>query len=135
VIRAPIDGVVTNRQVQVGQRIAAGSAVMTIVPLNSVYVEANFKEGQLKRVMPGQEVELISDLYGDEVVYHGKVAGFAGGTGSAFALIPAQNATGNWIKVVQRLPVRITLHPRELARHPLRVGLSMEVKIDVSGDK
>jgi membrane fusion protein (multidrug efflux system) len=135
VIRAPIDGVVTNRQVQVGQRIAAGSAVMTIVPVNSVYVDANFKEGQLKRVMPGQEVELISDLYGDEVVYHGKVAGFSGGTGSAFALIPAQNATGNWIKVVQRLPVRITLDPKELAKHPLRVGLSMEAKIDVSGGK
>jgi membrane fusion protein, multidrug efflux system len=135
VIRAPIDGVITNRQVQVGQRIAAGSAVMTIVPVNSVFVDANFKEGQLKSVRPGQEVELISDLYGDEVVYHGKVAGFSGGTGSAFALIPAQNATGNWIKVVQRLPVRITLDPRELAKHPLRVGLSMEAKIDVSGGK
>ena len=135
VIRAPIDGVVTNRQVQVGQRISAGSPVMTIVPVNSVYVDANFKEGQLKRVMPGQEVELVSDLYGDGVVYHGKVAGFSGGTGSAFALIPAQNATGNWIKVVQRLPVRITLDPRELAKHPLRVGLSMEAKIDVSGDE
>lgn len=135
IIRAPIDGVVTNRQVQVGQRISAGSPVMTIVPVNSVYVDANFKEGQLKRVMPGQEVELVSDLYGDDVVYHGKVAGFSGGTGSAFALIPAQNATGNWIKVVQRLPVRITLDPRELAHHPLRVGLSMEAKIDVSGDE
>jgi membrane fusion protein (multidrug efflux system) len=133
VIRAPIDGVVTNRQVQVGQRIAAGSAVMTIVPVNSVFVDANFKEGQLKGVRPGQKVELISDLYGDEVVYHGTVAGFSGGTGSAFALIPAQNATGNWIKVVQRLPVRINLDPKELAKHPLRVGLSMEAKIDVSG--
>ena len=135
VIRAPIDGVITNRQVQVGQRIAAGSAVMTIVPIGSVFVDANFKEGQLSQVRPGQTVELISDLYGDEVVYHGKVAGFSGGTGSAFALIPAQNATGNWIKVVQRLPVRITLDPKELAKHPLRVGLSMEAKIDVSGDK
>jgi membrane fusion protein (multidrug efflux system) len=135
VIRAPIDGVVTNRQVQVGQRISAGSPVMTIVPVGSVYVDANFKEGQLERVMPGQKVELISDLYGDDVVYHGRVAGFSGGTGSAFALIPAQNATGNWIKVVQRLPVRITLDPKELARHPLRVGLSMEAEIDVSGDK
>jgi membrane fusion protein (multidrug efflux system) len=133
VIRAPIDGVITNRQVQVGQRIAAGSAVMTIVPVNSVFVDANFKEGQLKGVRPGQKVELVSDLYGDEVVYHGTVAGFSGGTGSAFALIPAQNATGNWIKVVQRLPVRINLDPKELARHPLRVGLSMEAKIDVSG--
>ena len=135
VIRAPIDGVVTNRQVQVGQRIAAGSPVMTIVPTGSVYVDANFKEGQLTRVMPGQKVELISDLYGDDVVYHGRVTGFSGGTGSAFALIPAQNATGNWIKVVQRLPVRVQLDPRELAAHPLRVGLSMEAKIDVSGAK
>ena len=135
VIRAPIDGVITNRQVQVGQRIAAGSAVMTIVPVSSVFVDANFKEGQLKSVRPGQKVELISDLYGDEVVYHGTVAGFSGGTGSAFALIPAQNATGNWIKVVQRLPVRINLDPKELAKHPLRVGLSMEAKIDVSGGK
>jgi len=133
VIRAPIDGVVTNRQVQVGQRISAGSPVMTIVPVGSVYVDANFKEGQLRRVMPGQPVELVSDLYGDKVVYHGRVAGFSGGTGSAFALIPAQNATGNWIKVVQRLPVRVTLDPKELQRHPLRVGLSMDATIDVSG--
>jgi membrane fusion protein (multidrug efflux system) len=132
VIRAPVDGVVTNRQVQVGQRIAAGSPVMTIVPVGSVYVDANFKEGQLTRVRPGQKVELTSDLYGKDVVFHGRVAGFSGGTGAAFALIPAQNATGNWIKVVQRLPVRITLDPRELAKHPLRVGLSMEAEIDVS---
>jgi membrane fusion protein (multidrug efflux system) len=105
---------------------------MTIVPVGSVYVDANFKEGQLEKVRPGQPVELTSDLYGDDVVFHGRVAGFSGGTGSAFALIPAQNATGNWIKVVQRLPVRIQLDPRELARHPLRVGLSMEAKIDVA---
>ena len=133
VIRAPIDGVVTNRQIQVGQRVAAGSAVMTIVPVGSAYVDANFKEGQLSQVRPGQSVELKSDLYGDDVVFHGRVVGFSGGTGSAFALIPAQNATGNWIKVVQRLPVRIALDPKELAKHPLRVGLSMEAEIDVSG--
>jgi membrane fusion protein (multidrug efflux system) len=133
VIRAPIDGVVTNRQVQVGQRVAAGNPVMTIVPVGSVYVDANFKEGQLSRVRPGQPAELTSDLYGGKAVFHGRVMGFAGGTGSAFALIPAQNATGNWIKVVQRLPVRIALDPRELAAHPLRVGLSMEATIDVSG--
>jgi membrane fusion protein (multidrug efflux system) len=133
VIRAPIDGVVTNRQVQVGQRISAGAAVMTIVPVNNAYVDANFKEGQLARVRPGQKVELKSDLYGGDVVYHGRVVGFSGGTGSAFALIPAQNATGNWIKVVQRVPVRIALDPRELVSHPLRVGLSMEAEIDVSG--
>ena len=133
VIRAPIDGVVTNRQVQVGQRIAAGNSVMTIVPVGTVYVDANFKEGQLSRVRPGQAATLTSDLYGSKVVFHGRVMGFAGGTGSAFALIPAQNATGNWIKVVQRLPVRIALNPKELASHPLRVGLSMEAEIDVSG--
>ena len=132
VIRAPIGGVVTNRQVQVGQRVAAGNPVMTIVPVGAVYVDANFKEGQLERVRPGQPVELKSDLYGSNVVYHGRVTGFAGGTGAAFALIPAQNATGNWIKVVQRLPVRVALDPKELASHPLRVGLSMEATIDVS---
>jgi membrane fusion protein (multidrug efflux system) len=135
VIRAPIDGVVTNRQVQIGQRIAAGTSVMTIVPVDAVFVDANFKEGQLQRVRPGQPVELTSDLYGSGTVFHGRVVGFAGGTGSAFALIPAQNATGNWIKVVQRLPVRIQLDPKELARHPLRVGLSMEATIDVSGTR
>jgi membrane fusion protein, multidrug efflux system len=132
VIRAPIDGVVTNRQVQIGQRVAPGNPVMTVVPVRTVYVDANFKEGQLGRVRPGQPVELTSDLYGSKVVYHGKVAGFSGGTGSAFSLIPAQNATGNWIKVVQRLPVRVTLDPREVAVNPLRVGLSMEASVDVS---
>ena len=107
VIRAPIDGVVTNRQVQVGQRIAAGAPIMTLVPVAAAYVDANFKEAQLRSVRPGQPVELVSDFYGSDVTYHGRVVGFAGGTGAAFALIPAQNATGNWVKVVQRLPVRI----------------------------
>src|SRR5690606_12672229 len=102
VIRAPIDGIVTRRQVQLGQRVAAGTVVMMIVPVDQAYVDANFKEGQLKHVRIGQTAELTSDLYGDGVVYHGKVVGLAGGTGSSFALIPAQNATGNWIKVVQR---------------------------------
>ncbi|WP_443969911.1 HlyD family secretion protein [Sphingobium sp. CR28] len=134
VIRAPIDGIVTNRNVQVGQRVAAGMPVMTIVPVAAAYVDANFKEGQLGKVRVGQPVELTSDFYGSDVVYHGRVAGFSGGTGSALSLIPAQNATGNWIKVVQRLPVRVALDPRELAAHPLRVGLSMEAKIDISGD-
>ncbi|HEY0269640.1 MAG TPA: HlyD family efflux transporter periplasmic adaptor subunit [Sphingomonas sp.] len=134
VIRAPIDGVVTRRSVQIGQRLAAGDTVMMIVPVASLYVDANFKEGQLGRVKDGQRVTLTSDLYGGDVVYHGRVAGFAGGTGAAFALIPAQNATGNWIKIVQRLPVRITLDPRELAAHPLRVGLSMDADVDISGD-
>lgn len=130
VIRAPIAGIVTNKQVQVGQRIAAGAPVMTIVPVTSAFVDANFKEDQLAGVRPGQKVELVSDFYGDDVVFHGRVVGFAGGTGAAFALIPAQNATGNWVKVVQRLPVRIALDPAELKRHPLRVGLSMDATID-----
>jgi membrane fusion protein (multidrug efflux system) len=133
VIRAPISGVVTRRQVQVGQRVAAGTPLMTIVPVDKLYVDANFKEGQLARVRPGQRVELESNLYGGDVVYHGRVVGLSGGTGAAFALIPAQNATGNWIKVVQRLPVRIALDPAELRAHPLRVGLSMDVSVDVSG--
>jgi len=103
---------------------------MTVVPIARAYVDANFKEGQLRKVIPGQVVELHSDLYGKSVTYHGTVRGISGGTGSAFSLIPAQNASGNWIKVVQRLPVRIDLDPREVAAHPLRVGLSMDAKID-----
>lgn len=134
VIRAPISGIVTNRQVQVGQRIAPGAPLMTLVPLDAVFVDANFKESQLRKVKPGQPVELTSDFYGDDVVFHGKVAGFAGGTGAAFALIPAQNATGNWVKVVQRLPVRVRLDPRELKAHPLRVGLSMNATIDTRAE-
>ena len=132
VIRAPIDGIVSRRQVQVGQRVQPGSQLMTVVPVQSAYVDANFKEVELKKVKPGQPVELWSDLYGEDVVYHGTVTGFSGGTGAAFALVPAQNATGNWIKVVQRLPVRVQLDRRELAAHPLRVGLSMNVDVDVS---
>lgn len=129
VIRAPIAGIVARRNVQVGQRVAAGTPAMTIVPVATAYVDANFKEGQLARVRIGQAAELVSDYYGDEVVFHGRVTGFAGGTGAAFSVIPAQNATGNWIKVVQRLPLRIALDPRELAAHPLRVGLSMDVTV------
>jgi len=132
VIRAPIDGIVSRRQVQVGQRVQPGAMLMVVVPVHAAYVDANFKEVELKKVRPGHPVELTSDLYGDDVVFHGTVAGFSGGTGAAFALVPAQNATGNWIKVVQRLPVRIALDPRELQKHPLRVGLSMEVDVDVS---
>ena len=105
---------------------------MTVVPLDQLYVDANFKEVQLDGVSVGQPVELNADLYGKSVLFHGTVQGLGGGTGSATALIPAQNATGNWIKVVQRLPVRIALDPKELGEHPLRVGLSMEVKVDVS---
>lgn len=131
VIRAPLDGVVASRSVQVGQRVAPGSILMTVVPVNQLYVDANFKESQLKNVRVGQTATLTSDLYGDKVEYHGKVIGFSGGTGAAFALIPAQNATGNWIKVVQRLPVRIQLDPKELQEHPLRVGLSMDATVDL----
>ena len=133
VIRAPSAGIVAQRNVQVGQRVAAGTPIMTIVPTTTMYVDANYKEGQLTRVKIGQRARLTSDLYGGGVVYHGRVIGLAGGTGSAFALIPAQNATGNWIKVVQRLPVRIALEPEELRAHPLRVGLSMDATIDVGG--
>lgn len=133
VIRAPFDGVIAQRNVQIGQRIAAGTAIMTVVPVDRMYVDANYKEGQLRKVKVGQKAELTAELYGHGVVYHGTVVGLAGGTGSAFAIIPAQNATGNWIKVVQRLPVRIMLDPAELREHPLRVGLSMDATIDVGG--
>ena len=134
-IKAPLDGVVARRSIQVGQRIAPGASLMKIVPLAELYVDANFKESQLKNVKAGQKATLTSDLYGKDVEYHGTVIGFSGGTGSAFALIPAQNATGNWIKVVQRLPVRIKLDPKELAEHPLRVGLSMTAEVDTSTAK
>jgi len=132
VIRAPFDGVIAKNTVEIGQRVASGSQLMTVVPTDDVYVDANFKEGQLRGMKPGQEAILTSDRYGSGVKFHGRVEGFAGGTGSAFAVIPAQNATGNWIKVVQRLPVRIKLDPKELRDHPLQVGLSMNVDIDTA---
>jgi membrane fusion protein (multidrug efflux system) len=132
VIRSPIDGIASRRQVQVGQRVQPGMILMTIVPIQAAYVDANFKEIQLERVRIGQAVTLQSDLYGSSVEYHGRVAGFSGGTGAAFAVVPAQNATGNWIKVVQRLPVRITLDLKELSEHPLRVGLSMTADINIT---
>lgn len=134
-IKAPLDGVIARRSIQVGQRIAPGTSLMKVVPLAELYVDANFKESQLQNVKVGQKAILTSDLYGKKVEYHGTVIGFSGGTGSAFALIPAQNATGNWIKVVQRLPVRIKLDPKELAEHPLRVGLSMNAEVDTSSAK
>jgi len=133
VLRAPFDGVVANNTAQVGQRVQVGAPLMAVVPVASAYVNANFKEGQLRKVRVGQPVELESDLYGSSVKFHGKVVGLAGGTGAAFALIPAQNATGNWIKVVQRVPVRIALDPAELKAHPLRVGLSMKADVKVGG--
>jgi len=129
---APVDGYVAKRTVQLGQRIAAGAPVMSIVPLDQVWVDANFKEVQLRKIRIGQPVKLTADLYGKRVEYTGRVAGLGVGTGSAFSLLPAQNATGNWIKVVQRVPVRVTLDARQLAEHPLRVGLSMDATIDVS---
>ncbi len=132
VLRAPFDGVVSQRNVQLGQRVAVGAPLMSVVPISQVYVDANFKEVQLRKVEVGQPAELTADRYGKAIVFHGQVEGLSGGTGSSMALIPAQNATGNWIKVVQRLPVRIRLDPRELERHPLRVGLSMDVKVDVA---
>jgi len=130
VIRAPVAGVVAKRTVQIGQQVQAGAPVLSVVPLQSVHVDANFKEVQLDRVKVGQPVEVHSDLYGHAVAFHGVVEGLAGGTGSTFATIPAQNATGNWIKVVQRVPVRIRLDSAELAARPLQVGLSMAATID-----
>ncbi|HEX4157415.1 MAG TPA: HlyD family efflux transporter periplasmic adaptor subunit [Rhizomicrobium sp.] len=130
-IRAPFDGVVAQKTAQIGQRVEVGQTLMSVVPVKSAYVDANFKEGQLTRVRAGQPVALTSDIYGSGVVFHGRVQGLGGGTGAAFAVIPAQNATGNWIKVVQRLPVRVALDPAELAIHPLRVGLSMTATIDL----
>jgi len=130
VIRAPISGVVARRQVDVGQRVQAGMAILTLVPLQEVHVDANFKEVQLHDVRVGQKAEVTSDLHGSDVVYNGTVVGFSGGTGSVMSAIPAQNATGNWIKVVQRLPVRIQLDPSQLQAHPLETGLSMNVTID-----
>jgi len=129
---APVDGYVAKRSVQLGQRVQAGAPLMSVIALNQVWVEANFKESQLKNLRIGQPVELVADVYGKKVGYHGTVEGLGAGTGAAFALLPAQNATGNWIKVVQRVPVRVTLDPKELVAHPLRVGLSMDAKVDVS---
>ncbi len=127
---APVTGYVARRSVQVGQRVAPGTPLMAIVPLDGVWVDANFKEGQLRHMRIGQPVTLTADVYGSSVRYHGRVVGFSAGTGAAFAVLPAQNATGNWIKVVQRLPARIQLDQNELAAHPLRIGLSMQVDVD-----
>ncbi|MGF6239060.1 MULTISPECIES: EmrA/EmrK family multidrug efflux transporter periplasmic adaptor subunit [Paraburkholderia] len=131
---APVTGYVAKRSVQVGQRVSPGNPLMAVVPLNGVWVDANFKEVQLKHMRIGQPVELTADVYGSSVVFHGKVVGFSAGTGSAFSLLPAQNATGNWIKVVQRLPVRVQLDPQELEKHPLRIGLSMNVDVSIKDE-
>ncbi len=129
-IRAPISGEISRRTAQIGRRIEAGTQLMALVPLDQVWVDANFKEQQVRNMRIGQNVSLTADLYGSALNYHGKIIGFSAGTGSAFALLPAQNATGNWIKVIQRLPVRIALDPKELAAHPLRIGLSMDATVD-----
>lgn len=135
VVRAPLSGRVTRRLVQVGQHVTPGEPLLELVPLDRVWVDANFKESQLTRMHPGQTVTLTSDLYGSTVTFHGTIEGFEAGTGSAFAALPAQNATGNWIKVVQRVPVRIRLDARELRAHPLLIGISMTaaVRVDAAG--
>ncbi|HEY1710070.1 MAG TPA: efflux RND transporter periplasmic adaptor subunit [Rhizomicrobium sp.] len=131
-LTAPADGVVAQRTVQIGQQIAPGTPLMAVVPLDNVWVDANFKEGQLEDMRIGQPVTVTADIYGGGVTYHGKVEGLGAGTGSAFALLPPQNASGNWIKIVQRVPVRIELDPKELHAHPLRVGLSVSVSVDTT---
>jgi membrane fusion protein, multidrug efflux system len=133
-VKAPVSGYVAKRSVQLGDHIAPGAPLMTIVPLERLRIEANFKEVQLDRMRIGQPVTVVSDLYGGDVKYQGTVVGLGMGTGAAFALLPAQNATGNWIKVVQRVPVRIALKPEELKEHPLRIGLSTRVKVNVHDD-
>ena len=130
-IVAPVSGYIAKRNVQLGQRIAPGTPLMAIVPLDEVWVDANFKETQLKKLRLDQPVELTSELYGDDVVYHGKLQSLGMGTGSAFSLLPAQNASGNWIKIVQRVPVRIALDKKDLQEHPLRLGLSMDVDVNL----
>jgi membrane fusion protein, multidrug efflux system len=134
-IYAPAPGMVAQRKVQLGRRVAPGEILMTIVPFDEFWVDANFKEVQLAGICPGQSAKVTTDIYGRSVVYHAHVAGVEAGTGSAFALLPPQNATGNWIKVVQRAPVRILLNPAELARNPLRIGMSAGVEVDASACK
>jgi membrane fusion protein, multidrug efflux system len=130
-VPAPVSGQVARRSAQLGQRITRGTPLMSIVPLEQVWVDANFKEAQLRRMRIGQPAVLTADLYGGEVAYHGRVVGLAAGTGGAFSLLPAQNATGNWLKIVQRVPVRIALDPAEVAAHPLRIGLSVLVEVSL----
>jgi membrane fusion protein (multidrug efflux system) len=130
-LRAPVTGVVAKRAVQLGERVAPGAPLMAVVPLQGVWVDANFKEVQLRGMRVGQPVALHADVYGSQVTFHGQLVGLSAGSGSAFALLPAQNASGNWIKIVQRVPVRIALDPQELAAHPLRVGLSMKADVDI----
>ncbi|MEO8999484.1 MAG: HlyD family efflux transporter periplasmic adaptor subunit [Rhodanobacter sp.] len=134
-VYAPVSGYVAERSVQLGNSVAAGQQLMTVVPLHDLWIDANFKESQLRHIRIGQPVKVTSDLYGSDAEYKGKVIGLGAGTGSVFSLLPAQNATGNWIKVVQRVPVRIALDNQELDKHPLRIGLSADVTVDISDDK
>lgn len=134
-IVAPVAGYVIQRSVQLGNSVQPGQQLMTVVPLHNLWIDANFKEGQLRHIRIGQSAKISTDLYGGDVEFHGKVVGLGAGTGAAFALLPAQNATGNWIKVVQRVPVRVALDNRELDRHPLRVGLSTKVTVDIRDDR
>jgi membrane fusion protein (multidrug efflux system) len=129
---APVDGVIAERTAQLGQQVAPGTPLMAVVPLNDVWIEANFKEGQLEDMRIGQPATVTADIYGGSVTYHGKVVGLGAGSGSAFALLPPQNASGNWVKIVQRVPVRVALDPQDLRNHPLRVGLSVNVSVDVA---
>lgn len=131
-ITAPAAGQLAKRSVQIGQHIQTGSPLMAIIPLNQLWVDANFKESQLKGMRIGQPVEVYADVYGSKVEYKGRIAGLGAGTGAAFSLLPAQNATGNWIKIVQRIPVRIEIDKDQLKTHPLRIGLSIDAKVDVS---
>jgi membrane fusion protein (multidrug efflux system) len=129
---APIDGVVAQRTVQLGQQVSAGMPLMAVVPLDRVWVDANFRETQLRDLRIGQAATVTADMYGDDLVYHGHVVGLGAGSGNAFALLPPQNASGNWIKITQRVPVRIALDKGELRRNPLRVGLSVNATVDTA---
>jgi membrane fusion protein (multidrug efflux system) len=130
-LRAPVKGLIAERTVQVGQRVQAGEPLFSIIPLDQMWVDANFKEVQIGKMQIGQHVSIYSDVYGGSVEYHGRIGGIGGGTGSVFSVLPPQNATGNWIKIVQRVPVRIFLDPKEIIAHPLRLGLSMETTVDI----
>ena len=134
-IYAPVSGYVAERSVQLGNSVQPGQQLMTVVPLHDLWIDANFKESQLRHIRIGQPATVVSDLYGGDAEYHGKVIGLGAGTGSVFSLLPAQNATGNWIKVVQRVPVRIALDNKELDKHPLRIGLSTDVTVDIRHDQ
>jgi len=134
-IFSPVSGLVAQRNVQVGQWVTPSDSLMAIIPLSEMWVDANFREVQLKKMRIGQKVRLVSDMYGSDLKYTGTIVGFAGGTGSVFSVLPPQNATGNWVKIIQRLPVRIALKPEELKKHPLRLGLSMTATVDLRDEK